>query len=201
MAVLGSAGPRGIFAPATILNMPVSEADQLKLDQAPDSAVIPLALASVTVNDKGDIKSVQLLASRDGATREWFAKLIRNLRFIPASRAGEPVASVTLVRIKALQNRGAQVGTSAAEDPWVEQYIAGFGMDDLPFVNELVALPVKQVRTATAPAETNLFQYFPVGTAWGSGTGVLCPTSDTANTRVFIDWCQPEQRPRVVIRK
>ena len=195
---LGWATP-GIYVPATVRDGWISEPDRIELNGDLKEPMIPLVLAKVTVDKRGNATAVQMLATRDRKADDWFGRFVAGLRFVPAARGGEIVVSDTLVLIRAV-HEGVPSGHSAppANDAWVKQYVSGLATGDVPFVNLLYFLPANIVDPRSAPAQANLFQYESVGTEWGSN--VLHYTADSGG-RVILDWYRGNEHPARIVRR
>jgi hypothetical protein len=180
--------PPGLAAPATpvmIASRSVSADDNWRglclggHSQFPADPVVDVGLASGVVGPQGTIRNFEVvgaLASRPYVS--WLQHLAQYLNFIPASRNGRPVASETLVLVRALLRewRQGERPFAASSNPWVERFVSGLAGPVPPVQIVVLYPPHKGLPLTTPDSETGpCFAYSGVGTAWSAGFPYLIP--------------------------
>lgn len=151
-----------MIAPVTVRDGTIGTVGGIRLSKRPNQPLIPLALVDATSEsrDARPPASFKVVAARDDASRLWAAELASRLRFAPATHGGEPIASRTLILIRALKTEPPRdiPAAPAFEDPWVRLYVAASsGTSPPPMVNLL---------RVWSEEGSDVYRYFSVGTDW-----------------------------------
>jgi hypothetical protein len=167
--VSGTPGARALVScPPTIRAGSRPEWQYLNVD--PGSGLEPVtrvALAKISVDELGTVRSAGILQLRDSGLGEWIQGFIRQLRFAPEMRDGVAVPSTSLLLVR-LVNKAGTVPVPASQDPWVKAALATW-KGTLPVIHVLRFESPAAFGEAVSPLEASTkWLFVSLGTDWST---------------------------------
>lgn len=133
----------------------------------PAGPVVDLALALVTVSNRGRREDVHLLNLRGPEVETAMENLIDHLTWRPGLRNGMAAEGTTLLLIRAVLRRGGHDPSVTWADPWVRASVSRLKAPTVPVVNE-VLLNASRRSEGVHPGLRD-FEYNGLGAFWSTG--------------------------------
>jgi uncharacterized protein DUF6851 len=161
--------------------------------------VLDLILASVSVNDEGQVTNVDVLRSANSRAESWFRDFAQRATFYPATDAGRPQNGQALLMVRAAlgQSEGGQiVFTPPQLSPWVRLFLQSTNTDLCPVTNVLLGRPATRINRLKPTGETVSFEIPP------APRGIFqLAFQDTYWSSPAVQWVIDESMPRHMRRE
>ena len=130
-----------VRAPVTVDSSIASSELRLQLDPKTvhsNGSIQGLLLATVDVDERGDLVNLEVLDAPNKAVEAWFQGFARELTFYPATDDGVPVRSSVFVRVQAVFPSQSTTGDFPMPTQALNQYTVRNGTAQIPPVTQII---------------------------------------------------------------
>jgi hypothetical protein len=172
-ASTGADADMPIRVPVNIIGSVGADAAKLNLPGAvalSKESFAELLLASLSVDARGEVTSIDVVNNAPEDVREWFLRLAKDeLTFYPASRAGQFELGEALVLVRAVLNEeGTETIPAPSAVPAVQSYISRLKEPEIPPISQILVGRSSPPEGNAAGASAELLELRAWNTDWSS---------------------------------